>query len=149
MNIIIRTDKQSKGERQIPMTDEQIKRNKELRAEEHAPMIEDWTAELAHRCATAQHLAASSAHGTSCAGHVVVRDPASASSSGHAALSAATARRTDAPSSDEEPKPPHVPDPLLPVTGTLIAAAPPAATAAAPSPPPTESQLQPLPVERP
>ena len=116
LNIIIKTDKQNGwGGNQIPMNDEQIKRHTELRAEDHAPLIEDWNT-------TAQQQSSSSG----------IRH-SSASSSGHAALSAATARRTDAHSSEEESATPRVPDPLLPVTGTLIAAAPPAATAAAPA----------------
>ena len=49
--------------------------------------------------------------------------PPAASSAGHAAISAVSARGADAWSSDEESTPPRVPDASLPAVGTVIASA--------------------------
>ena len=127
LDILIIQDMRGGDEQHVHMTPEQIQRNIELRTGEGFPMFE-------YQQCTQQQPASQNS---------------SASGSGHAAISAASTRRTDAVSSEEETE--RVPDPRLPVAGTLIATAPPATTTAqlstasktAPPSPPTVKAPQP------
>ena len=124
LNIIIKACKRGGGEQQIYMTDEQIQRNLDLRAEENAPMIEGWKT-------TTQTLISFKMPPTIKSSSWRVGFASSSSGPRGPPLPPPPRRHPDASSSDESPEPSPLPGPPPPAPGTVIAARP----TAKPAPP--------------